>query len=120
MAAIKLRSIPLDLTMASIALTNSGDLVALVTGKKIIVWRLVFTVSDPTKTVKLQSGGSTDLTGAMLLSAVDLEAIPVAASGIGPCAIPVCETASGEKLNIVASSAVNISGWIVYSTADNL
>lgn len=112
MAAAKFRNIPFDLTSVAVSASDSADLVAAVTGKKIIVWSFHARTGDGTKSIKLQSGGSTDITGAMLGTTHDYDAVAT-----GDCAIPVWETAVGEKLNMVCSAAVAVAGWLVYSTA---
>lgn len=90
-----------------IDLAASGDLVALQTSKRIRVLSYVL-VSAGTVTAKFQSGGSTDLTGAMSL---------VAASGISSGYNPQghFETAVGAKLNLVLSGSVQVSGHLTYS-----
>lgn len=115
MGSTKLRSIPIDLSTAVIALTDSGDLVAAVTGQKIIVWAVRLTNSDATKTLTFKSS-TTALTGAMLFSAIDLAPTSGGGNDSGILAIPVFETVAGEKLAITASAACNIAGYVIYST----
>lgn len=109
---MKLRCVPDDLTSVSVALSDSGDLVALVSGKRIIVWAYHLKTADAAKSIKFQSGGTTDLTGAMLGTDHNAEAI-----GTAQYAIPVLETAVGEKLNLVCSAAEAVGGFLIYSTA---
>lgn len=109
---MKFRNIPFDITHAKISLSDSGDLVAASTGYKIIVWAFHVRSADGTKTLKVQSGASTDLTGAMAGASIDADAICT-----GDCAIPVFETALSEKLNLVCSAAVGVAGWLSYSLA---
>lgn len=111
MATQKLRDMPFETTKVAVSAANSADLVEAVANQKIIVWELLLTNSDTTKTLKLQSGGSTDLSGALAGTPLYLQALQLR-DGM----LPVCETIAGEKLNVVASAATGIAGWIVYST----
>lgn len=86
--------------------TGSADLVALVTGKKIRVLSYTI-VLNADSTVKFQSGGSTDLTGAMPHGAKG--GVSVAFSPVGHF-----ETASGEKLNLVLGTSVAWGGHLAY------
>lgn len=93
----------LPIKRAKVDLAASGDLIAAVSGKKIRVLALAVKFATST-TLKLQSGGSTDLTGAM--TGTDF------AWGWNPAGW--VQTASGEKLNAVMGSSVQLSGTIVY------
>lgn len=91
---------------AAVALSDSGDVVTLVAGKKIRV--LSYCLNTTTAvTVKFQSGAATDLTGAMAAGATGrLE------GSFNPAGH--FETAAGAKLNIVLGSAVATNGHITY------
>lgn len=92
---------------AKIDTAASADLVALVAGKKIRVLGLVLVVASAV-TVKLQSGGATDLTGAMSLIVGVPLVLPTSPNGY-------LQTNSGEKLNLVLGSGVQVSGVLVYA-----
>ena len=94
----------LPVKFAKIDTAASADLIAAVTGKKLRVLGLVL-VTASSVTVKLQSGGSTDLTGAMTVAGVMVW--PAAPFGY-------VQTNAGEKLNVVLGGAVQTSGGIVY------
>src|SRR5688572_5523966 len=111
MAATKIRSVPTNLTHVAISASDSADLVAAVTGKKIIVWRMFVRTGDATKSLKFQSGATTDLTGAMLGTSMDFHFMPAGGMLDGTAGIPIFETVAGEKLNVVASAAVAIAGF---------
>ena len=81
----------------------SGDLIAAVTGKSIRVIAVAVYYASST-TLKLQSGASTDLTGAMTGTSF---VWPWNPGGW-------LQTASGEKLNAVMGSSVQLSGTIDY------
>ena len=89
-----------------IALTDSGDLVAAVTGRSIRVIAL-WGVLLGNQTVKLQSGASTDLTGAMSPAANGKIEMGFNQAGW-------VETAAGEKLNAVLGAATTFAGCLVY------
>lgn len=91
---------------APISLAASGDLVALVSGRRIrvIAYHLV---AAGAVTVKFQSGGTTDLTGAMTCATG-------AAQSPAECRAGHFQTAVGEKLNLVLSAAVQVSGHLTY------
>lgn len=91
---------------AVISLTDTGDVVAAVTGRKIRVLAGVVVINGA-QTIKFQSGTATDLTGALPPGANGGVQIPF-------CPVGNFETVSGEKLRIVASGAVGIAGWLVY------
>ena len=97
---------------ASVSAASSGDntLVAAVTGKKIKVLSLVLCAASAV-TVALESGASgTALTGDMSLTANDLKVVfPPSEPGYH-----WVETAAGALLNLELSSAVQVSGCIVY------
>lgn len=86
--------------------TASADLVALVATKKIRVLAYHFTTITAT-TVKFQSGGSTDLTGAFSSGANGQLLGPYSPVGL-------FETAAGEKLNVVLGGSVQTDGIVVY------
>lgn len=91
---------------AKIDLAASGDLVALTAGKRIRVLSLTL-VAAGAVTAKLQSGASSDLTGAMsLITGVPL-VWPESPRGY-------VQTVSGEKLNLVLGGAVQVSGQLSY------
>lgn len=91
---------------AKIALTDSGDLVALVANRKIRVVSLFFVILG-NQTVKFQSGASTDLTGAMSPGANGGLSLPFNQAGW-------FETAAGEKLNAVLGGATTLAGGLTY------
>ena len=111
---MKQRSVPLTVSTANVTLADSGDLIAAVTGRIIVVWAVRLHTNATTQTFKFQSGAATDLTGAIPGTVLEFEAIPI----IADQAIPVFETASGAKLNLVCSAAAAVGGYIIYSTAD--
>jgi hypothetical protein len=88
---------------AKVDAAASADLIAAVTGKKIRVLALAANYASST-TLKLQSGGSTGLTGAMTGTSFVWPWNPAG----------WVQTASGEKLNAVMGSSVQLSGTIVY------
>lgn len=91
---------------APIALAASGDLVAAVAEKKILVTSL-FLLAAADVTVKFQSDGAVDLTGAM----------PVGAKGgfvLPPSAHGHLRTAAGKKLNLVLGAGVAVAGALTY------
>lgn len=85
---------------------SSADIIALVSSKKIRVLAGFLTVASDT-TIKWQSGGSTDLTGAMTVKSGGGFVMPFNPLGY-------FETASGEKLNMVLGTAVQVSGVLTY------
>lgn len=91
---------------ASIALSGSGDVVALVAGKKIRVLAL-YGNGTTTGTIKFQSGASTDLTGAMKVN--DGTALVLPFNPVG-----WFETATGAKLNAVLATMTAFTGCLVY------
>lgn len=93
-----------EVKRAKVDLAASGDLVAAVPGKRIRVLAL-FVCLATANTIKLQSGGSTDLTGAMTGTQFNL--------GYNPHGW--VQTAAGEKLNLVEGSGVQASGTVVYA-----
>lgn len=93
------------LKTAQISNTASADLVALVADKKIRVINLVLTASANC-TIKLQSGGSTDLTPAFHLLANGHIAI---SNELG-----VIETLVGEKLNVVLAGSATYTAFVTY------
>lgn len=91
---------------ASISQTSSGDLVAIVTSRKIRVVGLVLAASA-TLTVAFQSGGSTALTGAMTMIAGVPQVWPTSDGGY-------FQTIIGEKLNLVQTGAGTVAGCVAY------
>ena len=114
MATTSARKIPTSsLTVASVALAASGDMVAAVTGKRILVWALFLTNADTTKTLILKSN-TTALTGAMTFSQINLDRLGNSVEGYSS-GVPLFETASGEALVATQSASVVMSGQIIYS-----
>lgn len=111
---MKLRSVPFTVSTANVTLSDSGDLIAAVTGKILVIWSIRLHTNATTQTFKFQSAGTTDLTGTIPGTVLEFDAIPIH----GDHAIPVFETASGGKLNLVCSAAATVGGYIIYSTAD--
>lgn len=101
--AVKLGDVDLLPKYAAVSLADSGDLIAAVTSKKIVVLAMSLRLAT-SNTIKFQSGASTNLTGVMTATSLDLPYCPVG----------WLRTATGEKLNAVLGSAVQLSGWIVY------
>jgi hypothetical protein len=97
------------ITYLSLSQTSSADLVAAVSGKRILVLQVWLMVTTLNGTVKFQSGGSTDITGAMAFVADGQFN-----TGFSP--VGIFQTNSGEKLNIVLASTGQVSGYIVYQT----
>ncbi len=96
----------LTVKFAKVDLAASGDLVALVTGKKIRVVDFCL-VAAGAVTVKFQTGAATDLTGAMsLITGTPLQ------PGFDPTGH--FETVAGAKLNLVLGGSVQVSGWLKY------
>lgn len=89
------------------ASSTGGDVVAAVVGKRIRVISLFLTITTAAGTVKFQSGGSTDLTGAMTFAAGGVQTLPHNPSGW-------FQTVAGEKLNMVLASAGQVSGALTY------
>jgi hypothetical protein len=109
------RRIPTDaLTVAPIAMAASGDIVAAVSAKKILVWDILITNADVAKTLILKSG-TTALTGAMSFTQLHLSRLPNAVSGFSS-GVPLFETASGEALVGTQSASGVMAGQIIYST----
>lgn len=85
--------------------------VAAVANKKILVWGLLLTApAGHTLTFK---SGSTALTGPLATTGLLLEP-PSRGNSAG--GYPRFETAAGEAFNIVADSAVQVSGIVYYTT----
>lgn len=97
----------LTVKRAAVSLAASGDLVAAVTGKQILVISYLI-VAAGAVTAKFQSGATTDLTGAMTMATGSVNT-PGNAT-VGGCFV----TAVGEKLNLVLGGAVQVSGWLTY------
>lgn len=97
-----------DLTpkFTKISASASADLVALVAAKKIRVVSF-FIVVTTAVTVKLQSGATTDLTGAMPFGANGGISLPYNPSGW-------FETVAGEKLNMVLGAGIAVAGGLSY------
>lgn len=85
--------------------------VAGVTGKKILIWGILFTA--PTGHTITFKSAATALTGPMATTGL-LQDLPANASPAG--AYPRFETAVGEAFNIVGDSAMQVSGIVYYST----
>ena len=85
--------------------------VAAVANKKILVWGLLLT-APAGHTLTFQSN-TTALTGPLATTGLLLEP-PQRASSAG--GYPRFETAAGEAFNIVADSAVQVSGIVYYTT----
>ena len=105
-AAIKNGATSLTPKFAAISLAASGDILALVAAKKIRVVSLFLVVTSAV-TVKFQSGASSDLTGAMPFGANGGISLPYNPVGW-------FQTVSGEKLNMVLGSSVQVSGGLTY------
>lgn len=111
MAATKFRNIPFDTITIAISASDTADLVAAVSGFKILVWSLHVRTGDGTKSLTFKTG-TTSLTGAMLGTSFDFDAVTT-----GECAQPVFETVVSEKFAVTASAAVAIAGFMTYSLA---
>lgn len=90
----------------SISIAASADLIAAVTSKKIRIVAGFLTVAADT-TIKFQSGGSTDLTGAMTVKSGGGFVLPFNPVGY-------FESTSGAKLNAVLGTATQVSGSLTY------
>jgi hypothetical protein len=93
-------------TFAAISTSASADLVALIASRRIRVTSL-FIVVTTAVTVKFQSGGTTDITGAMPFGANGGISLPFNAAGW-------FQTVAGEKLNLVLGSGVAVAGGLTY------
>lgn len=107
MATTTRRNVPAALTIAVVNLSDSGDLVAAVTAKKIIVWEIVLTNSDSSKTVVFRDG-TTALTGTESWAAYSASATSKS--------MPLFETTAGAAFTALCSAATSIQGHIKYST----
>lgn len=96
-----------DIQFASITNTASADVVAAVGGAKIRVLSLVITASAAC-TVRLQSGGSSNLTPPFHIAANGNLAIS------NP--LELFETAVGEKLNAVLGGSATYTVFVTYRT----
>ncbi len=105
-AAIMNGATALTPKFAVISTSASSDLVALVSAKKIRVLSFFIVVTSAV-TVKLQTGGATDLTGAMPFGANGGISLPYNPTGW-------FETTSGAKLNMVLGSGVAVAGGLTY------
>lgn len=85
----------------------SADLVAAITSKIISVLSMWFIVAADT-TVKFQTNGSSDLTGAMTIKSGSGIVLPYNKHGW-------LKTGSGQKLNIILGTATQISGSLKYA-----
>lgn len=94
-------------------LADSGNVVAATSGKKILVWDIILTNSDSTKTVIFKSA-TTALTGDMTFSNLFLSRLQGAVQGFSS-GVPLFETASGEAFVATLSAAAAISGQVIYS-----
>lgn len=97
------------LTTAVVSLADSGNIIAAVSGKKLVIWFLELTNSDPTKTVVFKSG-TTALSGAELFDKGRW--LPVV---IRENTYPAFETAAGEAFVVTLSAAANLAGRVIYS-----
>lgn len=95
----------LPIKFAKIDTAASADLIAAVATHKLRVIAIFF-LCDDAVTVKFQSGGTTDLTGAMSF-AINSGIARESRHGL-------FETAKGEKLNVVLGGAVGIRGGLAY------
>jgi hypothetical protein len=121
MSTITVRRLPATLTHAAVSLSASGDLVAAVAGKKLLIAELLLTNTNSGVTVKFQSG-SDDLSGAMTLDAFRAlgAGLPAAPANSGSNGfIPLYETAVGEAFKIALSGTTMIAGHVRYWTDDN-
>lgn len=106
MATTLRRVVPVSLSIAVVNLSDSGDLVAAVANNKILVWEIVLTNSDPTKSVVFRDG-TTALTGA------ELWASYTGRQGN----MPLFETTAGAAFTALCSAATSLQGHIKYSTS---
>lgn len=93
----------------SFAGAASHEIIAAVAGKKIKITNLMFTVAGEVN-ITLQSA-ATALSGALDFGAVSEPRGMVHALGSFPL-----ETAAGEAFNILASTGVQVSGYVTYYT----
>jgi len=91
----------------SFAVAASNEIVAGVAGKQIKITNLAFTVFGETN-ITLQSAGDA-ISGAMDFGAADEPRGMVQHFGDSPL-----ETVAGEAFNILASAAVQVSGYVTY------
>lgn len=94
--------------------TASADLVSAVAGSKIEV--LYLNVSSTADfTLKLQSGASSDITGAwQLIKGVPLDLKFNDENLTKGGGTPICSTVSGEKLNVVLAGTGTVAGIMKY------
>lgn len=103
---MKLGAADLTPKFAVVNLSASGDLLALVSGKRIrVVSMLVMAAADVTLT--LRSGGSTAISGVLPLLAKSGFVLPFNPVGW-------FQTASGEKLDAVLGGSVDVDGFFTY------
>jgi len=95
-----------EIKHAAISASASADLIALVSDCRIVVLAYTIVVAAAV-TVKFQSGGSNDLTGAMSLAANGGISAPFNPAGH-------FMTAVGAKLNLVLGSSQAVAGHITY------
>lgn len=95
-----------EIKHASVAATDSADLIAAVTSASIVVLSYKFVLTTATS-VKFQTGAATDITGAMDLAAKSHVDAPFNPAGH-------FKTASGAKLNVVLGAPSVFSGHITY------
>lgn len=102
-----------DITRAVINTAAGGtvEIVAAVSGKRIKVYAIFFTLASAT-TVNIKSA-STTLTGDMTLSSFSLDPMM-----FGKNMFPWLQTAAGEALNFTFGGAVQCSGVVYYTTTD--
>lgn len=106
------RTMPVTVSTAVINdASGSFAAVGVVANKKIIVWGILLTA--PTGHNLTFKSNTTALTGPMATTGL-LQDLPVIASPAG--GYPRFETAVGEAFNIVADSAIQVSGIVYYTT----
>lgn len=109
------RPIPRTLQIAVVNLSNSGDIVAAAAGQAILIWEMLLTNSDTTKTITFQSGARL-LTGPMKLDRLQADAMRHHdASPVRDLCVPLFETAAGEAFKVSLSGAASVAGRVLYS-----
>lgn len=104
--------VPLEIKWANLDVTASGDVIAAVTGKKLLVVSMALWARDASGSgsFKFQSGGSTDLTPAFTVDTTFRPQYQVLDWNPAGWLI----TAAGEKLNVVLSSMNSLQGLFQY------
>jgi len=96
-----------DVKCAAVELSASGNVVAAVSGKRIVVLGYVLTL-DGAATVQWQtSTGPTDLSGPMKVAAGSVIVAPVNGHGW-------FKTAAGDALRLAVTGTVNVGGHVLY------